>query len=366
MGAASFWPRTNVPSTTAVLIVPGIAHEERTMSSGITALAEALADDGLATLVIELHGTSQSSGDFLSDGIGERWRADIRAGAAHLRAAGFERVVVMGIRLGALLMLDALRDEPTFAMVAWAPILSGRRHVRELKVMQASTHEGTLADGGVAVAGFDIAPGVLAHLSSLDVARLSRLPVERLLLLDSPGLVGDAWPERAVAADARVDRIEAVDTDTWLFTATDQPGVPSADIRSVQQWCARLRDAQPQPWRGTVTPVPLLRAVSYLYRGRAIRETSVAIGPVGLTGVLSEPVDSPAPSATRLLISTVGPGRTFVAFARDEAARGHLSLRFDFAGFGTSPCRVDGAPGGDLYTDGGRADVIDTMQYLRR
>ncbi len=96
-----------------------------------------------------------------------------------------------------------------------------------------------------------------------------------------------------------------------------------------------------------------------------MRETFVEIGPSGLTGVLSEPAVAPAGTAVRLLMSTVGPGRTFTDFARDEASRGHRSLRFDFAGFGTSG-RGDSIQGGELYTDEGGRDVAAAIDHLRR
>ena len=64
------------------------------------------------------------------------------------------------------------------------------------------------------------------------------------------------------------------------------------------------------------------------------------------------------------MVSTVGPGRTFADFARDEASRGNTSLRFDFAGFGTSG-RGDAIQGGELYSNEGGRDVQSAIQHLR-
>ena len=139
IGAAWYWPSQVPAASTVVLLVPGVAHEERTMSGGLVALAESLADMGLPALLMDLHGCSQSAGRMEDDDIGALWRADIQAAVRHARASGAARVIVVGVRLGASLAADALAEEPLAAIVAWAPIVSGKRYVRELRLMQRTT-----------------------------------------------------------------------------------------------------------------------------------------------------------------------------------------------------------------------------------
>ncbi|MCU1367478.1 MAG: hypothetical protein JWN39_3117 [Ilumatobacteraceae bacterium] len=59
----------------------------------------------------------------------------------------------------------------------------------------------------------------------------------------------------------------------------------------------------------------------------------------------------------------VGPGRCFVDFARDEAAAGRASLRFEFSGSGTSP-RRHGQIWNSHYSHAGSLDVADALDHV--
>ena len=337
------------------------------MSGGVAALAESLADRGLPALLIELHGTAQSSGDLSSADIGARWRDDIRAAVRHLRDAGFAQLIVVGVRVGALLALDALRDEPLLGVVAWSPVVSGRQHVRELKVLQQSAghapHDS--ARSGLSIGGFDLPDAVLAHLSGLDLARIGRRAGARLLLLDSAARLDTDAPKRLAELGAEVETRASDEVETWLFGASDQPLLPRADIGTVTRWCERLHESFGEGLAGPAARPTFADSIAFAHRGERIRETSIEIAPLGLAAILSEPVAAPASGAMRLLMSSVGPGRTFTDFARDEASCGRACLRFDFAGFGSSHWRAL-AQGGELYSDSGSDDVNAALEHLRR
>ncbi len=76
-----------------------------------------------------------------------------------------------------------------------------------------------------------------------------------------------------------------------------------------------------------------------------MKEQALAFGPGrGLLGVLTDPDHErrreDAPAFVLLnsgVLHRVGPNRLSVRIARDLAARGHVSLRFDFSGVGESP-----------------------------
>ncbi|HEY4067994.1 MAG TPA: hypothetical protein VGM74_13925 [Burkholderiaceae bacterium] len=363
-GAAWYWPQAGAPRSTAVVIVAGMAHEERSMASGLVALAESLADAGLAALLFDLHGCSQSAGRLDEPEIGERWRANVRAAVARARAAGFAQVIVVGVRLGATIAFEALADEPLAALVAWAPVVTGRRHVRELKVLQRTTDAGP---GGlsIAIGGFSIPAPVLEHVAKLDLLQLAGLRTARVLLLDETSGLNAPWLARLAEQGVQVEELESTQIQPWLFGAGDQPEIPGDDIQCLARWCRAAHDAMASASDAGPARPALSPSVSFTHQGRSVRETFVEIGPNGLTGVLSEPAVAPAGTAVRLLMSTVGPGRTFTDFARDEASRGHSSLRFDFAGFGTSG-RGESIQGGELYTDEGGRDVTAAIDHLRR
>ena len=78
-------------------------------------------------------------------------------GGASCRGQRRARVIVVGVRLGLPLAAEALAGEPLAALVAWAPIVNGKRYVRELKVLQRITD--AAAAGTIAIGGFSYPRG---------------------------------------------------------------------------------------------------------------------------------------------------------------------------------------------------------------
>ena len=365
IGAAWYWPLQVAAGSTAVVLVPGIVHEERTMAGGLVALAESLADAGLPALLMDLHGCSQSAGRLEDADIGARWHTNILAAVRHARGTGAARVIVIGVRLGFPLAAEALAEEPLAALVAWTPIVSGRRYVRELKMLQCTTDGEAATAGTIAIGGFSIPASVLERISALDLGTIEILKASCVLLREMPDGLNAPWLARLSQRGLKVQEQVSMQAYPWLFGATDQPELPHDDIQALVRWCRALHDqhatgAEPAPRLPAPRP-----AIEFTHQGCLVRETFVEIGPSGLTGVLSEPTGAASGYAVRLLTSTVGPGRTFADFARDEASRGNTSLRFDFAGFGTSG-RGDAVQGGELYTDEGTRDVQAAIEYLRQ
>ena len=296
--------------------------------------------------------------------IGARWHADIRAAVRHARDTGAARVIVVGVRLGVLLAAEALAEEPLAALVALAPIVSGRRYVRELKMLQCTT-DVEAAAGMIAIGGFSIPAPVLEHISALDLAGIETLNASCVMLREMPEGLNAPWLERLSQRGLKTEEQVSRQIYAWLFGSTHQPELPHEDIQALARWCRTQHDEQaadtdPAPRQPVLRPT-----IEFTHQGLLVRETFVEIGPSGLTGVLSEPTDAASDHAARLLTSTVGPGRTFADFARDEASCGNTSLRFDFAGFGTSG-RGDAVQGGELYTDEGARDVQAAIEYLRQ
>lgn len=360
---AWFWPLEGPASATAVVIVPGIAHEERTMNGGLVALAEALADAGLPTLMIDLHGCSQSAGRLEDTDIGARWQANIRAAVRHARESGATRVIVVGVRLGVPLAIEALAGEPLAALVAWAPIVSGKRYVRELKVLQRTTETGEA--GSIAIGGFSLPPSVIECISALDLSRADPPNAPFVMLREMTESLNAPWLARLGEHGPIVQEQVSTQIQPWLFGCTDQPELPFEDIRALASWCHAVHQQQAEPGDPTPRRPEPRPVIEFRHHGRTIRETLVEIGLSGLTGVVSEPAESATGHAARLMVSTVGPGRTFADFARDEASRGNTTLRFDFSGFGTSG-RGDAVQGGENYTANGKRDVRSAIRYLRQ
>ena len=286
IGAAWYWPSQVAAGSTAVVIVPGIVHEERTMAGGLVALAESLADAGLPALLMDLHGCSQSAGRLEDGDIGACWHAGIRAAVRHARDSGVARVIVVGVRLGVPLAAEALAEEPLAALIAWAPIVSGRRYVRELKMLQRTTDVEAAAAGTIAIGGFSIPASVLERISALDLAKIETLNASYVMLRETPEGLNAPWLARLSQRGLKVQEQVSTQIYPWLFGATDQPELPHDDIQALTRWCRVLHDeqaagAEPTPRQPAPRP-----AIEFVHQGRLVRETFVEIGPSGLTGVI--------------------------------------------------------------------------------
>jgi len=264
-------------------------------------------------------------------------------------------------------------------LVLWAPVLSGRRFTRELQMMQAAASDIVAADPlpGITVAGYNVPPSLVSYLKGLDAAKLDGKPAGRLCLVDSVERLRSVDADHPLLASVPLDRLAADDTEHWLFTAADDYAAPFASIPRVRRKVASVlremvatHDASAGPSAiGTSAPSDLGagRSQVFEHNGVQIRETFVTLGPIDggghLRGVLSEPVEAVEGGHAFVAVTTVGPGRIFVDFARREAARGRTCLRFELAGFGASSHRPHGA-WADYYHPTAQRDLETAVDHV--
>ncbi|MCC6473266.1 MAG: hydrolase 2, exosortase A system-associated, partial [Burkholderiales bacterium] len=163
--------------------------EEMNKSRRMAALgARALAARGCAVLQIDLYGCGDSSGDF-GDASWEAWLEDAALALGWLRARADAPLALWGLRLGALLALDAARQGAASPerFLLWQPVASGEAMLTQflrLRVAGEMLAEGKAATGvqdlrsrlaaGAAqeIAGYMLSPALAA---SIDALRLSEL-----------------------------------------------------------------------------------------------------------------------------------------------------------------------------------------------
>ena len=165
--------------------------EEMNKSRRMAALqARALAAAGFSVLTLDCYGCGDSSGDF-SEARWDVWKADVALGAAWLRQQSAAPLSMWGLRLGALLMLDAANaiPHPFERLVLWQPVLSGRTHLTQfLRLRLASDmlngagakpsiqglRDRLAAGETLEIGGYELAPPLAAALDSLELAELGR------------------------------------------------------------------------------------------------------------------------------------------------------------------------------------------------
>jgi dienelactone hydrolase len=313
------WTWPGVAGGPGVLLLPPIGYDYSSGHRLLVALGRELSDRGATVLTLDYPGTGDSSGRRPTL---PAWQDSLRAAAEHIRSTGVSSLALVGLGWGGSLALQAAEALGADAVVALAAALSGRRYVRQLRLLGAPYPDDS---GDVSVGGYALPAELLGALSEVTVAPPPGRPVLLVQAHGAPGRVGDVttWQDDALVAalerpaeDAEVDPRLVTSVAAWLFPET-------------------LR-----PVAGTGTT---LLAEAQL---DGMTETFVQLGPEQLPGVLTLPSE---PRGLLVLLNSgsdphPGPGRAWVELARATATdHAWAVLRFDARGWG----KAQPGPGGD-------------------
>ena len=372
------------PSTSplGVVLCNPLGFEAMSVHRTYRHLAERLASRGIATLRFDYEGSGDSWGDSEQPGRVAAWVGNTRAAIDELRArSGVRGVTLFGVRFGATIaVLAAAQEQDVEGVVAWAPVVSGRAHVRELRAFQMvrSTKVPALkrTDGSQEIGGYLFAAESLADMSAVDLLGRKQRIARRALVLPRANALPE---EKRLVADLKEAGVDAqlVAEPGYAGMMRDDPYeavVPAAALDSIADWIGEGRaDAKRSPSVAkapsiSASPTSMLTVV-----GRAalqVRETPLLFGPGGaLLGVLTEPqeeVSHERPAVCLLNVGAnhqVGPHRMNVDLARELASLGYLAFRFDVAGLGDSPA-ADGGRENLIYAKDSVADVQEAMTLL--
>ena len=104
----------------AVLIVPPIGEEMNKCRRMLALAARACQAAGITALMIDLHGTGDSAGDF-RDGSVSQWRDDLDTSMIHLQRGGARTLHFLAVRSGALLVDVARLPDSSVAWPCGSP-----------------------------------------------------------------------------------------------------------------------------------------------------------------------------------------------------------------------------------------------------
>ena len=172
-----------------VLCVPPFNEEMNRCRSMVALQAQAFAQLGIGTLLLDLHGTGDSAGNYV-DARWQIWQDNIRAAVNWLHQQRGGCCGLWGIRLGAILAAEALQsiDLPRATFIAWQPVVDGKQHFTQFLRMRIaaqmerphlpkettnSMREQLAAGKSLEVSGYEIHPELAA---ALDAARLDIFP----------------------------------------------------------------------------------------------------------------------------------------------------------------------------------------------
>jgi exosortase A-associated hydrolase 2 len=201
--------------------------------------ARRLAERGVPVLILDLTGSGDSSGDF-SDARWDLWLEDVALGLTWLQTQAPVPRLLWGLRLGALLALEAARRSHVRGLVMWQAIPSGRDHLTQLLRIRVAgemlsgartgveTLRRTLADGTpVEIGGYEIHPALAAALDDRTLATLSvpNLPVCWLTIAADASRPLPSSSQEAVKALGRAGMLVSSEVvegpEFWNWKAAD-------------------------------------------------------------------------------------------------------------------------------------------------
>ncbi len=393
------WPGGRHLADLGLVICKPFGYESICANRSMREFADAAAAIGVPAMRLDYAGTGNA--EDLPPGSEQLsvWTQDVLAAARELqRRAGVKRVCLLGIRLGALLATLAAMQSPTVsALVLIAPVLSGRRYLRELRRVQLAASDVAVvaptgdcahdaAPGTFEVSGFALSAATIQALQGLDLSEPKLAPAGQILLIDRDDLPGaEDWSRSLSRLGAAVDYRVLPGIVAMVWTAPHFSSIPRAMIEATHHWLERLvRAAAPrsEPLPRRTAPAPQRRGSSSDSSASVLRLSDPGEPSPALTerplffaaepmrfGILTEP---PAGQARRRGVIFLNDGATYhvganrlnVALARRWAREGYTVLRMDLAGLGESDARA-GQRFDEPFPDGAIEDISTAVRYLR-
>jgi len=354
----------------AVLCGP-VGHEYTRAHRTLRHLADRLARAGIPALRFDYHGVGNSPGTDLDPGRLEAWKASVRAAVAHAREwSGCERVILVGVRLGAALAALVAAEDGIDTLVLWSPVVKGRGYIRELQAIAMSAQPGACpVDGALESAGYIYTAETLDAIRAVDLLPVKPRATAHALVVARDDIAADETLARHLSALGVACDFETAPGWAGMMADHQFSIVPDAALDRIVAWLAS-RPPKQTPNRGQT---PFIRewktwSVPGFDLG-TVNETLCRFGPdERLFGILAR--GDPATDRPLVLmfnggsVHHVGPNRIYVMMARRLAELGIPSLRFDMEGIGDSVLQGQGREN-HPYRGNGIDDARAAMECLR-
>jgi dienelactone hydrolase len=387
-------PPAGTVSSVGLVICKPFGYEAICSHRSLRTFAEEAAALGVPTLRFDYLGSGDSADiDPQADQL-KVWSHDVVSAVAELqRQTGVERVCLLGFRLGALLaMLAASRCKAVSSLALVAPVISGRRYVKEMRTTrlaallgaEQSDSQGAKVgsverNGSMEVSGFSFAAATLAALAEVDLRTGAAPGVADVLIIDSSSMpVAREWAAQWTDRGVRARYSALPGLVEMLMTAPQAATVPREAIAATCDWLRALPLAaggtQGATWRPLSESTPSVQSMRLSdeegAQGASLTERPVFFGSEAvLFGIATEPLPGELRRRAVILLNAgadyhIGASGIYVGLARQWAKRGYVVLRMDFAGLGDSDTRP-GRETNEVFPPAAVNDVRDAVEWLR-
>jgi alpha-beta hydrolase superfamily lysophospholipase len=382
-----------------LVICKPFGYEVMCSHTSLRAFADSAAELGMPALRFDYRGTGDSADiDPGTDQL-QIWTQDVLAAITELqRRTGVARVCLFGLRLGALLaVLAANQSKSVSSVVLIAPVISGRRYLRELRMTQLAAQLGrdpvdptekapddgkSTATGSSEFSGYALSAATLAALVQIDLALLAP-PASNMLIIDADNHPGSrGWADALAERQTQVRYLTLPGLVGMLITAPHFAQVPLEMIAAMNDWLRLLLVGESSP-RNQVNQRHSddeLTVASNTLRlpgdenakdaKDTVSERPVIFGTdAALFGIVTHPHAGEVRRRAVILLNPgadlhIGANRMHVSLARRWARRGYIVLRMDLAGLGDSGKRP-GQPDNEVFSPAALDDIRAAIDLVR-
>jgi alpha-beta hydrolase superfamily lysophospholipase len=387
-------PRGPVWSDVGLVICQPFGYEAICSHRSIRTFAEEAAGLGIPALRFDYGGVGDSADvEPEADQI-EIWVEDIVTAVTEVRRrAGVNRVILLGLRLGATLATLALsKTTEVHGLILIAPIVNGRKYLRQIRTtrLAAAASGGGSAPlkdlgchpdsvDGVEVNGFSLSRASVGALSGLDLANLDVSAADGLLIIDDDQLpTATAWHEALCVRGTSSRYLRLPGSVGMLMTDPQFSVTPQAMLDSIREWLRpRARTNERPDIAGPNRPLQIFPSTRVLELPEAglnptatLTERPVLIPcDVDLFGIVTEPCSTERRRRVAILLNVgaehhIGSNRMHVSLARRWARLGYTVLRLDLAGLGDSDSR-NRPEDNKVFPEAALVDVKSAIDYMK-
>jgi alpha-beta hydrolase superfamily lysophospholipase len=376
-----------------IVVCKPFGYEAICAHRGIRAFSHATSNLGVPTLRFDYAGTGDSSEiDPEADQL-EMWSQDTMAAVQEVqRLGGVQRVYLLGFRLGSMIAALASARCSVAGLILIAPVISGRRYVRELRTMRLAASIGTEttaransevaapAMGALEVSGFLLSAASVGALADIDLNTQSLPRNAEVLVIDGASMpLARAWSEGLCRGGIAASYKSLPGLVEMLMTAPHFASIPTEMISAMSDWLiqrsghadTRINDVEHREsaQRISVHKAMTLSSPGFAH-GAPVTERPLFFAPDSLLfGIVTEPDERDTPDRAVILINAgadyhIGASGIYVTLARRWARSGFLVLRMDLAGLGESNSRP-GRPDNEVFPPRALDDIRAAVDWVR-